>query len=76
MSDNHTGLSHDLPEYVPNMPLAADLRRQVRSRIKVYKRAGYWSWRHDCGGRTLSASCLPSQPYALALALKHVKGCR
>jgi ribosomal protein S13 len=75
--DSHTGLSHDLPEYVPNtLPLAADLRRQVRSKVKVFKMSAYWGWRHDCGHQVMGQTCFDSQPMALNWALHHLKGCR
>jgi hypothetical protein len=74
MSDRHTGLSHDLPEYVPNLPLAADLRRQVRHKAKVRKLYGGWTWTHDCGPHILTTAA-PSWRWALSDALTHLKGC-
>ncbi|MEW2498391.1 hypothetical protein AB0942_33395 [Streptomyces nodosus] len=77
MSDNHRGLPHDLAEYVPNLPLAADVRRQVRSKARVRKGAfGKWSWEHDCGPYVHYTGGLPAWSWAFGDALKHVKGCR
>ncbi|MFF5471066.1 hypothetical protein [Streptomyces achromogenes] len=77
MSDGHRGLPHDLPEYAPNLPLAAELRRQVRSKARVAKTAyGKWGWEHDCGPHLHYVGGLPDQPWAFAEALAHVKECR
>jgi len=58
------------------LPLAADLRRQVRTRAKVRKVSGYWTWRHDCGHTLVAQTCIPSQSMALSFALEHVRSCR
>jgi hypothetical protein len=76
VSDNHRGLPHDLPDYVPNLPLAADVRRQMRGKVRVYKRAEWWSWSHTCPDGTVGQTCIPDHPYALQLALSHLEWCR
>lgn len=75
MSDNHTGLPHDLPEYVPNWPVP------VKVKAKVYKLSNGWSWSHNCphtpfGVQKVTLGFVqPSQPEAFAAALKHARGC-
>lgn len=72
MSDEHRGLSHDMPEYVPNWP------RPVRTKAKVYQRHGFWVWTHVCpvSGRVASLGH-PKLTHAAAFeaAWKHVQGC-
>lgn len=64
-------LSHDLPDYVPNVSHAR--------RAKVYKAGAYWTWHHDCGRRTPGMECMgwpfAKQASALRFALSHMKRC-
>lgn len=72
MSDNHHGLPHDLPEYVPNWPLP------IKVKAKVYRlNGGAWSWSHDCPKRCSFAIgfAQTTQPAAFEAALKHARGC-
>ncbi|MEV7814277.1 hypothetical protein AB0P05_26665 [Streptomyces flaveolus] len=76
MSDDHRGLPHDLPEYVPNWPVP------IKVRAKVYKipETGYWYWSHRCPRRgTGHVVALgypqPTHAAAYAAALKHARGC-
>jgi hypothetical protein len=72
MSDNRTGLPHDLPEYVPNWPVP------VKVKAKVYKRGGAWYWAHACpkGPRVAALGWpQPTLPEAFEAALKHARGC-
>jgi hypothetical protein len=73
VSDNHTGLPHDLPEYVPNWPVPAP----VKVPAKVFKGKLGWIWGHCCPRRqrhTLGFG-YPTQQAAFAAALKHARGC-
>lgn len=70
--DNHRGLPHDLPEYVPNWPVP------VKIKAKVYQiSGGAWSWSHDCPRRTgfTLGWAQATQPAAFEAALKHARGC-
>lgn len=58
-----------------NLPLAADLRRQVRAKARVRKSGDTWSWGHDCGERITAALLLPSHAVAVSEAVRHVKQC-
>jgi hypothetical protein len=83
VSDRHTGLSHDLPEYVPNLP--------VRSKATVFKGLnGRWYWGHWCrlGSSYRSGplrvdnmigpptSGAESWEQAFRNSLKHMENCR
>jgi len=78
VSDNRSGLPHDLPEYEPNVPLAIKV-----TKARVYKDATFlgdpcWRWEHACAyrGRALKYGYPEaSQPAALAGALKHMEHC-
>jgi len=70
MSDNHTGLPHDLPDYTPNWP--------VRAKARVYKDGMWWRWMHACryrGGVMNYSYPETSQPIAFERALKHLERC-
>ena len=71
MSDEHRGLSHDMPEYVPNWPVPAKVK------AKVMKGGSGWMYSHACPRHQaiVWAYGLPSQPAACAAALKHARGC-
>jgi hypothetical protein len=72
MSDEHSGLSHDLPEYTPNWPVP------VKVKAKVMKGTGGWAWVHSCPRAPLAVAAgvrIPTQPAAFEAALKHVQGC-
>jgi hypothetical protein len=74
VSDEHSGLSHDLPEYVPNWPLPV---RKVKVQVYQLRGTGEWAWAHDCPrkiGFTLGFA-RPTQAEAFAAAHKHVQGC-
>jgi hypothetical protein len=72
VSDNHHGLPHDLPEYVPNWPVP------VKVKARVYKDTWGWTWTHSCPvtGRALALG-YPLTDWAAAFeaALKHARGC-
>jgi hypothetical protein len=73
VSDNHTGLPHDLPDYVPNWPAV------VKVKATVYRLSGtpLWYWAHNCPhkrGVTLGHP-RTSQLAAFEAALKHARGC-
>lgn len=72
MSEEHSGLSHDLPEYTPNWPVPV----KVKARVYKYPN-GYWGWAHNCPKRITFAlgGPQPTQPAAFAAALKHARGC-
>lgn len=77
MSDEHTGLSHDLPEYVPNWPVRPAV---VKVKAKVYKYNGAWTWSHRCPHGGLARSVALGWPKATLaeayeVALKHARGC-
>ncbi|MFF9268598.1 hypothetical protein [Streptomyces rochei] len=71
MSDHRRGLPHDLPEYVPNWPVA------IKTKAAVLKGRSGWFWTHIClrKGRSEVAIGYASQPEAFADALKHARGC-
>jgi hypothetical protein len=71
MSDNHTGLPHDLPEYEPNWPAA------VRVKAQVYRLPSGWAWSHDCPRKGWVFLGFPRTTHAVAFvaALKHARGC-
>lgn len=71
MSDSHRGMPHDLPEYVPNWPVA------VKVKAKVCKGFTGWLWSHQCPHREAWGGMIgyPSQPAAFEAALKHARGC-
>lgn len=74
MSDNHRGLPHDLPEYVPNWPVP------VKVKAKVYQlpNSGRWSWSHACpkrNGWAMVGHPERTQAAAFEAALKHARGC-
>lgn len=72
MSDDRTGLPHDLPEYTPNWPVP------IKVRAKVFKsNGGAWLWAHSCPHRLGVALGFPStcQAAAFEAALKHARGC-
>lgn len=59
-----------------NLPLAADVRRQVRSKVQVRRTApGRWGWIHDCGPQVDYAIGMATHPLALSAALAHLKEC-
>lgn len=66
---------HRLPLLGHDLPLAADLRRQVRAKARVRKSPAGWSWRHDCGAHEVSEMLLPDQALAVVRAVAHVKRC-
>lgn len=66
---------HPLPLLGHDLPLAADLRRQVRAKARVRRVGKYWSWRHDCGDRYTSVTCIPDYVMAVSMAAQHVKQC-
>lgn len=70
MSEGHSGLSHDLPEYVPNSP-------PPKVKARVYKaRDDLWYWGHACrGGGWGFGLPYASQAMALKGALAHMEGC-
>jgi hypothetical protein len=73
MSDEHSGLSHDLPEYTPNWPVPG----KVRSKVYKLKGTGKWAWAHNCPRRQGYALGMPARtlPEAYSAALKHARGC-
>lgn len=66
---------HRLPLRGHGLPLAADLRRQVRAKARVRKSAIGWYWRHDCGPGEVSEMLIPDHALAVARAVAHVKRC-
>lgn len=44
MNEEHSGIPHDLPEYVPNDP--------PRWRVQLYRGQWGWNWGHQCGPTT------------------------
>lgn len=80
MSDEHSGLSHDMPEYVPNWPVAS---WPVPAKVKasVYQGGdGLWYWAHNCPRKAILRRYALGRPRrtqaeAFAEALKHVQGC-
>ena len=40
MTDAHSGIPHDLPEYVPNDP--------PKWRVQLYRGPWGWNWTHQC----------------------------
>jgi hypothetical protein len=76
VSDNHTGLPHDLPEYEPNWPVPAP----VKVKARVYKRCGVWFWGHECPRRGMARVVALGHPQAtltaaFEAALRHARGC-
>lgn len=72
MSDNHTGLPHDLPEYAPNWPVPVE-----KVKAKVFKGKTSWIWGHCCPRHpkhTLGFG-YPTQRAAFRAALRHAEGC-
>lgn len=71
MSDHHSDLSRDLPEYTPNWPVP------VKVKASVVKGCDGWMWAHNCPHRLLWAMSFgyPSQAAAFEAALKHARGC-
>ena len=71
VSDEHRGLPHDLPPYVPNWP------QPVKVKAKVMKGRSGWLWAHDCPGHEATAwgHGFRTLPLAFDAALKHVRGC-
>ena len=71
MSEEHSGLSHDLPEYTPNWPVP------VKVKARVYKSCTGWAWIHHCPHKFLLSAygLCASQPAAFEAALKHAWGC-
>lgn len=71
MSDSHRGLPHDLPDYVPNWPVA------IRVKAKVMKGKDGWIWIHLCPRKMRKAYeiLIPTQAEAFEAALKHARGC-
>jgi hypothetical protein len=69
--DNHTGPTHDMPDYVPNWPVV------VKVKATVAKDFLGWTWIHDCPRKNglTRAGVTHSQPAAFAAALKHARGC-
>jgi hypothetical protein len=69
--DNHHGLPHDLPEYVPNWPVP------VRVKATVVKGRSGWLWAHQCPHKGIPALAMGyrTQTLAFAAALKHARGC-
>ncbi|MET9385284.1 hypothetical protein ABZY09_30485 [Streptomyces sp. NPDC002928] len=69
--DDHRGLPHDLPDYVPNWPIP------VTVKAKVMKGRNGWTWGHNCPRRPGVALGWPqpTQPAAFEAALKHARGC-
>lgn len=72
MSEGHSGLPHDLPEYVPNWPVPP------RAKVRVYRASdALWYWGHACpAGGWAYGNAFSSQSAAFKAALKHAKGCR
>lgn len=58
-----------------NLPLAADLRRMVRHKARVWKVGSYWTWSHDCGEHS-TMSHAATWFWAVHSAVEHVKKCR
>jgi hypothetical protein len=74
MSDDHRGLPHDLPEYVPNWPVP------VKVKATVYKRDGFWFWGHECPRKGTArvfrlGGAKRDLSEAFDAALKHARGC-
>jgi len=73
VSEAHSGLPHDMPEYEVYVPGTVKVIK-----ARVYKDGRWWRWEHACGyrGRALLYSYpQDSQSVALAGALKHMTGC-
>lgn len=66
---------HSMPLRGHDLPLAADLRRMVRHKARVYKRWGSWNWDHDCGECRRTGLMLPTYDMAVREAVNHVKRC-
>ncbi|MFD5107150.1 hypothetical protein [Streptomyces cinereoruber] len=71
MSEEHSGLSHDLPEYTPNTdPLP------TRWRVQLYRSAWGWQWGHQCDAIThRQGHGYKSWLMALRYANEHAKEC-
>lgn len=69
--DDHRGLPHDLPEYIPNWPMP------VKVKARVCKGFTGWMWSHPCPHKQSRAGMIgcASQAAAFAAALKHTRGC-
>ena len=74
MSDEHSGLSHDLPDYE-----VLDLYGVPWKKVQVFKRNDYWTWGHTCPWRPADtpASGYPhlTHKIAMAFAWQHVRNC-
>ena len=71
MTEAHSGIPHDLPEYEPNTnPLP------TRWRVQLYRGRWGWCWTHQCGPLTVEEFWGGTEWAAtLALANKHAKEC-
>jgi len=63
-------LSHDLPDYVPNVPALREAER-----AKVYKNGPWWTYRHSCLRREHQGAVFAFHSTALRFALSHMKRC-
>lgn len=74
MDEPHSGLSHDLPEYIPNTePLL-----ESGGRLKVYKAGGDWWWERQAPEWGVSACFgypMPTWELALSSALEYARRC-
>jgi hypothetical protein len=69
--DNHTGPTHDMPDYVPNWPVVVKVKAKVAKGL-----TGLWYWGHSCPRDNSGAfGAHLTQAEALAAALKHARGC-
>lgn len=71
MSDVHSGIPHDLPEYEPNTnPLP------TRWRVQLYRGQWGWDWVHQCGPDTVKKGhSYLTWRMALRYANKHAEEC-
>ena len=68
MSDLHSGIPHDLPEYVPNDP--------PKWRVQVYLGGWGWKWTHQCDAtHHKDGHSYATWRMALRYAYEHAKEC-
>jgi hypothetical protein len=72
MSEAHSGIPHDLPEYEPNDP-----PRDTWRRARVFKDGNCWTWEHQCSWKSCPTNGYPysRQEDAMDYALMHARRC-
>jgi hypothetical protein len=74
MSELHSGVPHDLPEYVPNLTTSPP--RTIRWRVQVFKDGWGWSWVHQCRSHYHSEHHgYESWAEAFRTACEHLRSC-